>query len=125
MEYVKQLEFFSKYDYFTLDSLLLLLGNNTNPELAKTKIAIYSTKLSKYKDIMEEFEGINEYDDISRVLNFDIEEVKEDIVNLNKEELELLALIFSEAKKKIIAGDLLLKKIFPQVEKFSHKLSRI
>lgn len=63
--------FFQKLDYDTLDSIDLILPTY-DPILNS---ALTSVSNSKFDEIREEFEGMNEYDHITRSLNFNIDEL--------------------------------------------------
>ena len=92
---------FEKYDIFTLDSLSILLSYLDESELKEIGPVFRNVYKKKYKKIEEEFEGINEYDDKNKLLNFDIKDIIDSIDSLNKKELEFLNHIPKTAKSKV------------------------
>lgn len=92
---------FEKYDIFTLDSLSILLSYLDESELKEIGPVFRNVYKKKYKHIEEEFEGINEYDDKNILLNFDIQNIIDNIILLNKKELDFISHLVSTSSSKI------------------------
>ena len=92
---------FEKYDIFTLDSLYILINYLDSSEIKEIYPVFNSVYKEKYKQMEEEFEGINEYDDTNKLLNFDIKDIINSIDKLNKKELEFLNHITKTANSKL------------------------
>ena len=62
-------KFFERYDIFTLDSLDILISYLNEEEQKEIYPPFNSIYKKKYKEVEREFEGINEYDFICKLLN--------------------------------------------------------
>lgn len=93
LDEIKQL--FEKLQSFvTLDSIGILLPY-TNDESITTVFNTVCRK--KYEHYFAEFEGINEYDYICQILNFDISELNKNIDKFNQKELLFIRNIINNA----------------------------
>lgn len=92
---------FEKYDIFTLDSLNILINYLDETEKKEIFPAFKSVYTKKYKEVEREFEGINEYDFICKLLNFNIQDIIDSIDTLSKTELHFFNHIIEVAKSKI------------------------
>ncbi len=103
-------ELFDKLDLFpTLDSIGILLPY-TNDESITT---VFNTVVKKkYAECKDEFEGINEYDYICQILNFDISELNINIDKFSQRELLFIRTIISNALNEIEVNSLT-NKIIP------------
>ncbi len=75
-------KFFNKFSLESLESIDLILPNN-DPIINGAFISVYNKKFEEQRD---EYEGMNEYDYITRMQNFNIKEI-DNIDNFEKEEL--------------------------------------
>lgn len=97
-------ELFDKLELMpTLDSIGMLLPytDDINPTIAFKMI--YNRK---YLECTEEFEGLNEYDYITQVLNFDLSELKKNIELFSQKELAFLKYIINNALTNIEKNEL-------------------
>lgn len=87
MTYEELKNFFERYNVYTLDSIHIMLniiGENDSKRINKAFNTAYN---KKYNEEKENFEGRNEYDYITMVLNFDLLEIINNITELNEKEL--------------------------------------
>lgn len=89
-------DLFNKFSIDTLDSLETILDySNNNSEY---NVAVRSILRKKIEECREDFEGINEYDTITRMLNFSLSEIKYNVKNLTMEELLIIKEILESAR---------------------------
>lgn len=112
---------FEKYDLFTLDSLDVLINYLDESEKERILPVFNNVYRKKYKTIEEEFEGINEYDNINKLLNFDIKDIINSIDKLNKKELEFLNHITKTANSKVSRTEKLNDKMHDDIVKFQEE----
>ena len=93
-------KFFERYDIFTLDSLNILINYLDEEEKKEIYPPFKKVYKNKYKEVEREFEGINEYDFICKLLNFDIKDIIDDIDTLSKKELDFLNHIITVSLSK-------------------------
>lgn len=92
-------ELFEKLElYPTLDSIGIIL-KYTDDQLVTTAFNLVVRK--KYEKCTHEFEGINEYDYICQILNFDISEFKRNIDLFSEKELIFVQSIINNALNSI------------------------
>lgn len=94
MNLQEAIEFFNKFSIESLESLDLVLPND--PILNSAYISVYNKKFEEVKD---EYEGMNEYDNITKKLNFNIKELN-NLNIFNKKELELLNSVIDKRRDK-------------------------
>jgi len=90
LKYEEIKKLFERYDMYTLDSIDLILKFVNDYELKDTNLAFINVYNKKYQENKDNLEGKNEYDYITRVLNFNIDEIINSIEDLSKEELKYL-----------------------------------
>lgn len=97
---------FEKLKLFpTLDSISLILPYTNNQSMEFAFNVVYRKKC---KECIDEFEGMNEYDNICLVSNFDISELKKNIDLFSRKELNFIQSIINNAincidEKNIVA----------------------
>lgn len=97
-------ELFEKLQLFpTLDSIGIILPY-TDDESITTVFNLVVKE--KYQECIDEFEGINEYDYICKILNFDISEFKRNIDLFSQKELMFLQSIINNALNGIEKNEL-------------------
>lgn len=84
---------FNKYDIYTLDSLEILYS------VSKQKLPLEFTIIQnkKFEENRDEFEGMNEYTYDTRLENFSLDEVIENLPNLTTEELKYITKLITNA----------------------------
>lgn len=113
LEEIKEL--FEKLElYPTLDSIGLILPYTDNQLITRAFNIVYN---EKYQKCIDEFEGINEYDTICQVLNFDMSELKRKIDLFSKNELIFMQTIIDNALNKINRNEII-AKIIPALEEY-------
>ena len=117
MEYIETKELFNKYNSQTLDSIEILLDYINEPVLEKV---IKELSKQKYKEDREEYNGRKEFDNITRILSFDLSEVVEKFYKLNEEETTYLQTIANEVAKNINEQDEIEGTLKPKLKQFSH-----
>ncbi len=90
-------ELFNKYSIDTLDSLGLLIGLVNTNHMENVLIAYKYVYARKFLENSECYEGMNEYDDICMLLNFNMTEVLYNLNKLNDKELEFIISIAEKA----------------------------
>ena len=92
-------ELFNKFSIDALESLETILKySDKNMELYSV---IGNILNKKYEEEKIEFEGMDEYDTICRVLNFNLAEIKSNVDSMSKEELFILKELLDTAINKI------------------------
>ena len=91
-------KFFCKFNMDSLESLGTLVSS-ANPLETALYLGVYRAEFNKRR---EEYEGINEYDYISRIKNFRLIELEDNISLFNKKELTYLYNMLCDAPKKEI-----------------------
>lgn len=123
MSFEELKKLFERYDYYTLDSLSILLDYAEKYDLGSTYSALNFVQQKKYDSMSEEFEGRNEYDYICRIGNFNISEISKSLNSLNNNELMYLYSIASNALNSITNVNALDWQIRPKIEEFIKKCS--
>lgn len=90
LKYEEIKKLFERYDMYTLDSIDLISKFVNDYELKDTNLAFINVYNKKYQENKDNLEGRNEYDYITRVLNFNIDEIINSMEDLSKEELKYL-----------------------------------
>ena len=87
---------FNKFSIDTLESIITILDYSDN----KNELygLIHSVFMEKYEKNMDAFNGINEFDDITRVLACNLAEIKSNAGSMSQEELVILKKILESAK---------------------------
>lgn len=88
-------KFFEKFSLQSLESLDLILPN-TDPIINAAYVSVYN---KKFEEVRDEYEGMNEYDYITKVLNFNISEL-DDISKFNDDEISYLKTTFDDESMK-------------------------
>ena len=101
LKYEEIKKLFERYDMYTLDSIDLILKFAKDYDLDETNKAFINVYGKKYNDERENLEGRNEYDYISRLRNFDLDEIINNMEELSKEELEYLNNLVKSAESHI------------------------
>lgn len=108
-------ELFEKLElYPTLDSISIIL-KYTDEQLVTTAFNLVVRK--KYEKFTDEFEGINEYDYICQILNFDISEFKRNIHLFSEKELIFIQSIINNALNGIDKKEFA-NRIIPILEEY-------
>ncbi len=94
------IDLFKKFNIDTLDSIGILLQYTKNLS-RETNFAFISVYREKALETRNEFEGINEYDYICKVNNFNLSEIESIVDSLNKEELKYLIILINNAYNNI------------------------
>lgn len=89
-------KFFDKFSLESLELLDLILPND-DPIINCAFMSVYNKKYEEHRD---EYEGMNEYDYITKMLNFNIKEM-DDINNFEKEELICLKTLLNNENIKM------------------------
>lgn len=100
--------------YPTLDSIGIIL-KYTDEQLVTTAFNLVVRK--KYEKFTDEFEGINEYDYICQILNFDISEFKRNIHLFSEKELIFIQSIINNALNGIDKKEFA-NRIIPILEEY-------
>lgn len=106
-----------KYGLYTLDSFEILLRFVKNYDLLDTNLAFINIYNKKYQENINNFNGRNDYDYITRIMNFDIAEIINSVDKLSQEELTYLNNLVEDAKKNI-KPDSLEANILPNLSEF-------
>jgi len=114
-------ELFNKYSIDTLDSLGLLIGLVNTNHMENVLIAYKYVYDRKFLENNEDYEGMNEYDDICMLLNFNMTEVLYNLNKLNNKELEF---IISIAEKALMVMECDTKKYSSMITELEVLLDR-
>lgn len=110
-------EFFEKLElYPTLDSIGILLPYTNDESITSVFNIVF---MKKYKECSSEFEGINEYDYICQLANFDISEINKNIDKFSQKELLFIRTIISNALNEIEVNSLT-NKIIPTLNEYKN-----
>ena len=108
-------ELFEKIELITtLDSIGILLPYIDDSSIDTVFNIVYR---KKYEQCIEEFEGINEYDYICKILNFDLSELKRNIKLFSQKELLFIQYIIKSALTDIERNELT-NKIIPILNEY-------
>ena len=90
---------FNKFSIDTLESIITILDYSDN----KNELygLIHSVFMEKYEKNMDAFNGMNEFDDITRVLACNLAEIKSNAGSMSQEELVILKKILESAKENL------------------------
>ena len=113
MNYEDIKRLFNKFNIHTLESIDVLLSCVSGYNLDETNSAYLNVYKNKYEKIKEEFNGINEYDDICKINDFNLSQIKNNIVILSEKELIYLKMLIDDALNNIADKDTLRSKIIP------------
>lgn len=94
------IDLFKKFNIDTLDSIGILLQYTKNLS-RETNFAFINVYKDKALEMRNEFEGINEYDYICKVNNFNLSEIERIIDSLNNDELKYLRVLINNAYNNI------------------------
>ena len=94
------IDLFKKFNIDTLDSIGILLQYTKNLS-RETNFAFINVYKEKALEMRNEFEGINEYDYICKVNNFNLSEIERIIDSLNNDELKYLRVLINNAYNNI------------------------
>ena len=95
------IELFNKFNINTLESIDLLLSYVKEYNLDDTNIAYKNVYQEKYEKNRNKFEGMNEYDFVNKMINFDLSEVINNARSLSEEEIIYLQQIIDDSLKNI------------------------
>ena len=95
------IELFNKFNINTLESIDLLLSYVKGCNLDDTNIAYKNVYQEKYEKSRNKFEGMNEYDFVNKMINFDLSEVINNAGSLSEEEIIYLQQIIDDSLKNI------------------------
>lgn len=123
MSYEELKDLFNRYSWSTLDSLDILFTFVDKYNLNNTNLAFINVFRKKYMENIDNFEGRNEYDYITRINNFDLSEITDNTNLLNKYEINYFKNISENALANIDEKDELRKKIIPSIKKLISKCS--
>ena len=90
LKYEEIKKLFDRYNMYTLDSIDLMLKFAEGYDLDDTNKAFINIYNKKYNEERDNLEGRNEYDYITRLKNFNIDEIIGSMEELSKEELKYL-----------------------------------
>lgn len=90
LKYEEIKKLFDRYNMYTLDSIDLILKFAEGYDLNDTNNAFINIYNKKYNEERDNLEGRNEYDYITRLKNFNIDEIISSMEELSKEELKYL-----------------------------------
>lgn len=90
LKYEEIKKLFDRYNMYTLDSIDLILKFAEGYDLNDTNKAFINIYNKKYNEERDNLEGRNEYDYITRLKNFNIDEIIGSMEELSKEELKYL-----------------------------------
>ena len=98
MKKIDLINFYNKFSIVNLDSIGILLQYNNNSK--EEEIAYKKVYEKKFDEKKEEFNGINDYDYLCKIANFEIIG-KEKLIKFNNDELLFLREIIENAINKI------------------------
>ena len=115
MSYEELKEIVSTYELETLDSLNIILKNVRDYDLTELVMAFNGTYRKAWSKSREEFEGMNEYDFLTKLHNFDITEIVDTIDETNQNELNCFKSLIANAINNIKETDCAELEILPKL----------
>ena len=123
MNYDEIKKLFNKFNINTLESIDVLLSCVSEYNLNETNLAYLNVYKDKYEKNIEKYNGINEYDNICKIKNFNLAEIKNNIVLLNEKELIYLQMLIDDALNNISDKDTLKSKIIPILKNCKYNIN--